>query len=1544
MRIQRAILAAFLLTLALPTSSQSDREPYFSLSSHRTFAPGEKPTVQLLALNVDAVEFRVYRVNDPILFFQKLEDFHQFGGRAPRLPHEPTLLERFHGFKRNLRILVRDFFRAQFSPETRAKIRDFLAERQREPVLRVATYAQVPVLNEQQLMAVWRQSVPRTRLWETQTVPIPVTNKGFYLVEAVHGEFRAYTILFVTDLGIVTKTSPGHVLAYVANRRSGVPIENSTVLVWCNKKEVVRLRTDGQGLAETRLGDARPENVLILAQQGEDFAVNSLYSWYLSSDPDRYWVGYIYTERPVYRPGHTVYFKGILRTQLGAEYRLPDRRQVEVEIRDPESKPVYRKTLAVSPAGTIQGELVLPVTAGLGYYFIQVHAGEAQVQGGFHVEEYKKPEFEVKLLPTKKRVLQGEPIEATIEARYYFGEPVAGGKVTYVVHRSRFWFPLYAEEEEFGEEEEGDYYYGGEQILQETGQLDAEGRLAVKIPTSISDRKWDMRYRIEARVTDQSNREISGFGYVLAIYGSFLVNIQPERYVYTTGDVARFNVEARDYDGNPVETHLRVELFRWRWRESEGPALARVEAQTDSQGKATVALPITEAGSFFARVMARTPEGRELEDRAYIWVTGALPAWYETRRERLQIVPDKKSYRPGEVAKILIVTSAPGAHILLTTEGRAILTRQVVVASAATVTVEVPIRPEYAPNFYVSAAFLRESQLYEGSKSIKVPPLERQLTVELESSKSEYKPGEPAVISVTARDHTGKPVSADFSLGVVDEAIYAIRPEVGQDIIKFFYGQTYNRVHTSSSLSYYFQGEAGKRAMQLAEGIGGGSFRVGRPYADLAQLKPERLVEPRVRKAFPDTIFWVADLKTDANGRAEARFTFPDALTTWRATARGVTRDTKVGSAIHRTVVRKNLMLRLAVPRFFTQGDEVTVSNVVHNYLPDEKTARISFAAEGLDVIEGTTRDVKIPTRGETRLDWRVRARPGREAKLLGKALTDEESDAMELTLPVIPYGVKLATSRAGSLTEPTAQIESELVFPQAIDPTSRALELSVTPSLAGTIFGALEYLTSYPYGCTEQTMSSFLPNIVVGQALRELGLKLNVDQAELQKKIRDGLDRLYDYQHEDGGWGWWQTDESQAFMTAYVLSGLVQAQLAGYPVRERVIEQARNWLRAAFDREKRALPDLRAYLAYALVQGGLRERAVLDAVWQRRSDLTPYGRALLGLAMDLAGDPRAGELAAQLEREAKVDEREAYWAVERDTLMDFYGDASPEATAHAMKLLTRLRPKSLLLPKAAAWLVNHRNEGFYWYSTKQTAMVVYGLTEYLKASGELRPNFTVTVWVNDKQVLSRRFTEADARAVSAPTVRLPAEQLVVAGNKVRITKSGEGRLYWSARAEYYSTEEKLEQKGKVALNLLREYFRLVPEREGERIVYRLEPLEGTLKPGDVLVVRLTVSGGTWRYLMVEDPIPAGTEFIERDDLYEIKDKPSWWYYWFTRREFHDDRAAFFQTYFDRGQVQYLYLLKVVNPGRFRVSPARVQPMYQPQHLATTESKTVEVK
>jgi alpha-2-macroglobulin len=472
--------------------------------------------------------------------------------------------------------------------------------------------------------------------------------------------------------------------------------------------------------------------------------------------------------------------------------------------------------------------------------------------------------------------------------------------------------------------------------------------------------------------------------------------------------------------------------------------------------------------------------------------------------------------------------------------------------------------------------------------------------------------------------------------------------------------------------------------------------------------------------------------------------------------------------------------------------------------------------------------------------------------------------------------------------------------------------------------------------------MSSFLPDVIVTKAIGELGLKPPLDPAALAEKTQAGLDRLYGFQHDDGGWGWWQTDESHPFMTAYVVAGMAEAKAAGIETKEEAVTKGVAWLRKELTNGTAEDPDLRAYLLYSLAISGHADSSGLTQSFRTRSSLTPYGLAFLGLAFDHLNDPRAAEIAGQLESLAKQTGEEAWWPATRDAMLDLDADVTPEASAYVLKLLTHKRSNSPLLSKAALWLVNHRNEGYWWSSSKQTAMVIYGLIDYVKATKELHPDFKATVSVNGKQVTSRQF--GPDSSVEAPEIVLDEGQLQSSNNEVRIANDGKGRLYYSVSTVHYSDAARLQKQGAISLNVLRDYFRLVPNGTNGRIVYDLNPLDGPVAPGDTIAVRLTVTGSDWKYLLAEDPIPAGAEFIEKDNLYEIRNKPPWWRYWFTRRELHDDRMAIFQTHFTEGQQQFFYLLKVVNPGVFHVSPARVQPMYQPGIEATTEARTLEAK
>jgi hypothetical protein len=1520
-----------------PLLCQEEERPYFALNSERTFGPGEKPSITVTTTNVRDLAFRVYRIRDPFKFFAELEDPHMFGGQAQRPPREKTFIETFHAWKVALRDQIRWGIRHQFTDTAWKDVHQWRAPRENRSH-GATTFATTPVLNSQQLVATWNTHFSSAEAWQNSTIPVEVSQQGVYLVEATRDDLRAFTIVMLTDIGIISKTSKGHIAGVVAKRATGEPVPDCDLLLWTGKGAKTSLKANQDGIFDEHvtIPQGMDPQTLILARSGSSFAASSLAGYSLTNRFDDY-NGYAYTDRPVYRPGHQVSFKGVVRSKRGNVNQLPDLKTISVEITGPEDKKVYQKTLDVNPFGSIAGDLTLPVDAPLGTYQITLHTGETQVGGSFEVEDYKKPEYEVRVTPAKARVVQGEEISVTIDAQYFFGEPVAGAKVEYVVHRSRYWdWSYYGDPDDDDSAEMMPDYQGDtdEQVLEEKGMLNADGKLQITIPTQVDEHSNDVRYRIEARVTDAGNREITGTGFVLATFGSFRLRISPEKWFVQPGAAAGFSVSASDYDNHPIATPVTVELVRYAFRAKDNDVVATTNGQTDAQGNTRTQLNIpSNGGSFEVRVKAKTPEGREVQSITWIYAGGAGWDFGEEGERKITLVPDQKSYQPGDTAHVLIITGVKHTRVLVSVEGASLSQLRMVEAKGPSVTVDIPITRESVPDIFVSASFFFENEFYNGSKMMKVPPNDRKLSVDIASSKPQYTPGEAAQLTLNTKDAAGKPVSAEISVGVVDEAIYGIKPDITPDGIQVFYHSQYNAVETDSSLSYFFHGEAGKRRMQLA---------ALRPHRGFAALKPDRLVMPKVRKAFPDTTLWLPTLLTDTNGHAVINFKFPDSITRWRTTARAITADTKVGAAVLKTIVRKNVILRLVTPRFITMGDEITISAIAHNYLTSAKQARMTLDVKGVEILDPGPREVTIDAKGEMKSDWRVRATAPGQAVITGAVLTDEESDAMELPIPVNPFGVKLSEAKSGAISNAGSN-DVAMQFPDQIVPQSRAIDVTVSPSVAGAMFAALNYLTDFPYGCTEQTMSSFLPNVIVSRALQELKVSTDVNQDLLAAKLKAGLDRLADFQHEDGGWGWWKTDESELFMTAYVVSGLSQAKAAGVRVNDNSIKRGVKWLRAQYDKNLTMRADLKAYAVYAMVQAGSLDPAPLEDAWKVHANLTPDGAAFLGLAFEMAKNAaRTATLAQQLEASVKTDDVHAWWPSDRDYLMDYWFDTSAETTATALKFLTHVKPDSPLLPKAVLYLMDHR-QGYYWFSTKQTAMVIFGLTDYLKQSGELKPNLQATVTVNGKAVLTKSFGPADALAPLAPKVTIAAADLA-AGNKIHVESSGTGRVYWSVTEHYYSTESKHVKEGSTDLNLLRDYYKLTPQKSGDQIVFSLDKVEGPLAVGDVLAVRLTVTGSNWRYLLVEDPIPAGAEFIERDDLYKLKDQPPWWHYYFDRRELHDDRMALFKSYFLNTQDQYFYLLKVVNPGKFRVSPAKVEPMYQPKYLATSEAKEVEFK
>ncbi|MBE0539519.1 MAG: hypothetical protein IH620_07390, partial [Ignavibacterium sp.] len=496
----------------------------------------------------------------------------------------------------------------------------------------------------------------------------------------------------------------------------------------------------------------------------------------------------------------------------------------------------------------------------------------------------------------------------------------------------------------------------------------------------------------------------------------------------------------------------------------------------------------------------------------------------------------------------------------------------------------------------------------------------------------------------------------------------------------------------------------------------------------------EAYAQADVRTNFVDALIWKAHVITDENGKAKVEFKIPDNLTTWRTTVRGITKNTDVGQNINKFISRKDLLVRMETPRFFRQDDEVVISTIVHNYLSKKKTTKIHFEGKNVKLISSfvnskevinktseeakDTYEISIPSQAELRIDWKVRiTNPTGEAILKVSALTDEESDAMEVKVPIIPNGIKVTNPVVLHYPQENVNETIEISFPENIDIRTAVLSFTADPSLAGTMLKALDDLAGYPYGCVEQTMSRFLPTVIVAKTFKEINVPLKSQTIEeLPKYVDAGLKRLYDFQLSDGGWGWWKNDQSQPYMTAYVIYGLSLAREAGYDINEMVFYNGLNNLKSKITNAKSDIDETTlSYMIYALSTAMKNQSYDKDNYVETinillRKDLKSYPLSLLAISLkNMNETQKAKDVVARLKKQVSEEKSFAFWG--REEWHYRWQNDNVQGTAFAVKAILNVEGNSDLIAKAVRWLLLKR-QGYSWRSTQETSVVLFALTD----------------------------------------------------------------------------------------------------------------------------------------------------------------------------------------------------------------------------------------
>jgi len=1531
-----------------------------------------------------------------------------------------------------------------------------------------------------------------------EVVPININDKGAYLIKVTSEKKVAYCGFVISELGLVSKAGNNSMLGYAVQRRSGTPVNDAELNFYIGTKKIGQGKTTDGIFFQTVNPDVKTDadensQPIIIGSYGDDILISDPYL-YFGYAGNKYFT-YIYTEQPVYRTGLDVNFKGIIRQNEFNTLKPLVNKELTVIIKDSKNAEVYKEVLNTNEMGSFNGTLKLAEEAALGTYTIYANIDENNsYSSSFEVEQYKKPEFKVTVTPDKSQYFNRDNLTAEVDAKYYFGSNVADAEIEYNIYKVRYYRPWWTfseyswwYEDYYENADDNQKFSGAEFLYTGNGKLDSEGRFQInyfieeEFKSENNYYDWyrpynydsDYRYIIQAKVTDKSRREISGTSTVFVTRGGFTLSAKTDKYMYKPNDNVKLTVFAEDFSSNPVKTDFEATIYRTTWTKDGKDTkdyIKSVSGQTLSDGQGSVIFDIenlNSEGYYNIEIKSKDDRSNEITANTGFYVSKGDMWWYYNQSGTVQIIPEKDSYRQGEICKALVLVNHPDANVLITSNTDDILYFKTEKFTGTSKIIEIPVTDKYFSNFDINISYVKDGMFYNSSKPIMVIPEEKFLTVTIDPSKLIYKPKESAEVKVKVIDSYGNPVrNAEVSIAVVDESIFAIKEDKTKDIRKFFYGNRYTSVSTSFNNELNSSGSS--RLISIYEkfnlrntddkdlatvkgrllnkknepisnaaiiidedyyaavtGVDGsfefklpeGKYSIGVSYSKKEEnelkeiilvkgqvktitlynnremneeeyiddsgsrgvdniasttsgvvideinvrggrneVSPDQsgkimkkgfdtgeLVSADVRSDFRDAIFWSPYSVTDAEGYATVNFNFPDNLTEWRITSRVITEDTKVGQMVSTIITRKDLLVRMETPRFLQENDEVTISTIIHNYLKTEKQTKVSFRADNVRLLnDEKVKTVSIPPNSEIRLDWNIKINePAGESVLYAEALTDEESDAVEVKIPLQPEGLEVIKNEIADFSDEFKTELKTVEIPSGTDLRSSGMKFTVDASLASVILSSLDELAGYPYGCVEQTMSRFLPTVIVAKAFKEIDAPISeATKKDLPLMVAKGLERLYGFQQSDGGWGWWHNDNSNPFMTAYVVYGLAIAAETGYEIRDGVLNNGKSALKNHISSNEKDMTT-KAYMLYALAVSGKENNDFIKDNLEdiKSSELNDYGKGLVAMTWKLIGnESKAKDELVSLEKDVKfTGESAAYW--EGKEFHYRWQDDKVQTTAMALKAIVNINDQSDLKEKVVRWLMLQRR-GNAWRSTQETAMIIYAMVDYLKTSNELDPNYNVKVFVNNNSVYEKSMSRENVFAKSE-NIQIDNKFLKTGQNEIRIEKSGRGKVYFSSGTSYYDNTagNKSNEKG---FRVEKEYFKLEKyEAYSEnKITYRKKYFDGSLKSGDEFLVKIRVSSkdDDLNYFMLEDFIPAGAEVIKDDWAYKVEDENDYqgydhyrWRWWFADKEIRDNRVVFFASYMGKGEYQFSYIMRAQIPGEYSVNPARGMLMYYPE-------------
>ena len=1385
-------------------------------------------------------------------------------------------------------------------------------------------------------------------------------------------------VVQVTDIGLAVRYDLDHV-HILANRLStGEPAAGvKLTLVDRGGAEIASVEADAQGFARLPGRRAHPDRTgpwVLVASDGDDQAAVLLngsgvqgYVWAYNNGAlpaQEQVVTHVSTDRNIYRPGETVHYRGILRTRGSASGVTPLPQgddQVIYSVRGNRGQPLVEDaTAALSPFGTFSATLELPGDVDLGNVTLSgrvVGRGDSGFSHNIRVEEYRAPEIEVSASLSPDHLTEGQEVQATVEGRYLFGAPMRDGAVSWRLEsRPTGFTPPGQSGFHFGAEGRwGRGWRGGpggsmvqlsagESALDDKGLLTFNHTFSFPEPEDNDAQDTDeappqaMELRLSATVTDRNRQQVSASATATAHPAAFYAGVKLDRTLIREGESITVSAIAASPDGERragealTVTVLRREMKRSLVKGEDGSfsyAYASEEVkvgaceETSAQEPVTCQVKLEGVGYFIARVAAKDAKGRPVRSEAGFYVAGkGYVPWRQDEGFKVELIPDKESYQPGETAKLLVKSPFEKAQGLLTLERDGVVEHRVLTLEGSASSLEIPLKEAWLPAVDVALTLVRGRVEIEGVEpgqdlgrpafaagtarlALSTDP--KRLTVAIQPDRETIAPGETLAVDLTVTDAAGAGREAEVALFVVDEAVLSLLGYATPDPLSTFHvawgsGTVLDALHNhlirrDASLKKATVARKSRklkaRAANLMKAAPGApaeepeaardeaeedadmeeGFADGDRFADKSRSRREGKASGggapiKARTNFLTTAYVNTQVVTDADGKARVEFEMPENLTTYRIMAVAVDRGDRFGAAEAPVTIRKPLLLRPALPRFASYGDRFEAGVVINNETGEPLEATVGMRATLMENLSGADRKAIVLKPGEaTEVRFPVKATASGAARFQFVVRAGTYADAAEVSIPVIIPVTTEAFATYGTTEESVAQ---PVQVPKDAIPNWGGLEVSMSSTALTGLEDAARYLQTYRYGCLEQTSSRLIPLVTLDPVLDGFGIEGIASAAERREASAALVQRIVKMQKPNGGFGFWPgAREVSPYASVYAMWALHLAGEAGVSVPKHAMERGARYLRHGLRNDVRRWGDwyglpTRAHAAFVL--GLMKEEAdagELQTLYDQREALPLFSVFQLWGALHLA--PSSDR-----------------WADARAELRRLVNNAVVEAPGTVHFSDSREEGRLGLLMHSST-----RTDAIGLYTLLQVEpgsalvpKVLKGLMDARQVTGtwgNTQENAIVVAAMGDYYEAYEKTTPdftADVwygdgymgevafkgRSTTITESLIPMAMLAEAGDRdVLLAKQGPGRLYYRLGLRYAPASLKLDARDQ-GYTVQRHYEAAAGEPEGS--VVRTD--DGwRIKAGTQVKVTLTVSARDRGYhVAVDDPLPAGLEAV----------------------------------------------------------------------------------